>query len=95
MNPETGGWELFDDQTRHNIEAAHNDGLLKVKVSPSNPALLNAGRRGEYLIIVHSRLMVDINTGKNFQIQRSMPKITFQVLEVGAVGPGDQATTSE
>ena len=41
--------------------------------------------------LVACMCMINIDTGEKFDIQRSMPKITYQVLEVGAVGPGDRA----
>ena len=94
-NP-SGVWEQFDRQTMYDIEFAHNSELLKVKVTPENDCLrISPKVKGTYLCIIHSRLMIDINTGQNYELQRSMPKIVYQVLEVGAIGPGDRATTGD
>lgn len=90
--PDTGEWVPFDQQTMHDMEFAHNAEELKCKVAPDVDFLkITPTVKGSYLCVIHSRTMINIDTGEKFDIQRSMPKITYQVLEVGAVGPGDRA----
>jgi len=86
-------WKSFDRQTMFDIEYAHETGVLKIKIVPANEELMHRGARGTYLVIIHSRLMVDIATGANYEIRRRMPAITYTTLEVGAVGPGDRASS--
>ena len=89
---DTGEWECFDRQTMYDIEFAHESGELKIKIVPGNEGLKRKGKRGTFLVVIHSRLMVDITTGQNYTVRRRMPQITFTTLEVGALGPGDRAS---
>ena len=44
---------------------------------------------------IQKRVMIGIETGKNYHLRRRLPKITYQTLETGAMGPGDRAQATD
>jgi len=89
-------FEDFDELTNHLIETDHNCGTLKMKITPSNRGLMITEHvKGAYLVLLHKRYMVDINTGVQYELRRCVPSISFHPIEVGIDGPGDFASEGD
>ena len=81
-------WLKLRPAVSNHIEETLKCSAMTCKVHPEN-AYFNANK--VFMVHVHTRIMIEIETGMKYKIRRRMPQVTYFTVETGAVGPGDCA----